>query len=195
MIKEKGTYQTAKTANIAFVIFQMIAAAGAVTFLALVPGAAQMLHPFLRQKKGNKADRYTMNRIYQAVWRSKKRGLIQQDADGKLSLTSAGEKMLVHYQLKHIQAKPPQRWDKKWRLVAFDVWESRRTARNYLRYALQNFGFVRLQESLWVYPYDCEEFITFLRTDLRLSSAIYYMLVERIDNDQWLRKHFHLPLG
>jgi len=43
-------------------------------------------------------------------------------------------------------------WDGRWRLVAFDVPEARRSARNQLRRYLRNRGFGCLQGSVWITP-------------------------------------------
>ncbi len=53
-------------------------------------------------------------------------------------------------------------------------------------------GFVRLQDSVWVFPYDCEDFISLVKAELKIGSAILYMVVEHIENDTHLRAHFGL---
>lgn len=57
---------------------------------------------------------------------------------------------------------------------------------------MQSFGFYRLQDSVWVYPYDCEDVIGLLKTNLGLGSAVLYMIVEKIENDRRLREHFEV---
>lgn len=85
-----------------------------------------------------------------------------------------------------------RRWDKRWRVVIFDIPEKKRGVRNRLRNMMSSFGFYRLQDSVWVYPYDCEDVMALLKTDLRLGSAALYMIVESIENDKHLREHFDL---
>ena len=75
----------------------------------------------------------------------------------------------------------------------FDVWERRRVTRDELRRALEEFGFVKIQNSVWAYPYPCEKLLVFLRTSLKLGRGILYMVVEEIEGDEALRKHFKLP--
>lgn len=53
-------------------------------------------------------------------------------------------------------------------------------------------GFVRIQNSVWVYPYDCEELIAFIRADLRLGKGLLYIVAEGIEYDKHLRTHFKL---
>jgi|SRR3989338_4281864 len=85
-----------------------------------------------------------------------------------------------------------KKWDGKWRVVIFDVWESTREKRDSLRYEIKNFGFIQLQRSVWIYPYDCAEFIELLKTDLSFGKNIRYMVVEKLDHDEKLRKYFKL---
>ena len=57
---------------------------------------------------------------------------------------------------------------------------------------MQEIGFARLQDSVWVFPYDCENFITLLKAELKIGSAVLYMIVEHIENDKHLRAQFGL---
>jgi len=83
-------------------------------------------------------------------------------------------------------------WDKKWRVVVFDVWESVRSKRDSLRYEIKNFGFIQLQRSVWIYPYECADFIELLKTNLSFGKNIRYLVVEKLDHDDKLKKHFRL---
>ncbi|OGI73714.1 hypothetical protein A3D42_00445 [Candidatus Nomurabacteria bacterium RIFCSPHIGHO2_02_FULL_41_18] len=85
-----------------------------------------------------------------------------------------------------------QKWDGKWRVVVFDVWEKSRAKRDSLRYEIKNFGFIQLQRSVWIYPYECVEFIKLLKTDLAFGKNIRYMVVQKLDHDEKLRKYFKL---
>ena len=55
--------------------------------------------------------------------------------------------------------------------------------------------FVRLQDSVWIYPYDCEDIITLLKADFQIGKDMLYMIVEMLEYDKRLRNHFDLPLG
>ncbi len=101
----------------------------------------------------------------------------------KLAFTLEKEKLDLHKK---------RRWDGRWRVIIFDVPERRRKTRDRLRLMMQELGFVRLQDSVWVFPYDCEEFISLLKVKLKVGSAVLYMVVEEIENDKHLREHFRL---
>ena len=86
----------------------------------------------------------------------------------------------------------PPRWDGKWRLVVFDIREYKRAVRDKVRNELSAFGFRRLQQSVWVYPYDCEEMVVLLKADHRIGREVLYITAGKIENDLWLRSEFGL---
>lgn len=50
--------------------------------------------------------------------------------------------------------KKPPIWDDKWYMVAFDIPEAYRLKRNAFREKLKKLGFGRLQDSVWISPYN-----------------------------------------
>jgi len=110
--------------------------------------------------------------------------------NSRLRLTSMGEKELRMLTLKEYLHDTKRKWDKKWRVLIFDIPERRSNVRQQIRNTLRALGFVRLQDSVWVYPYDCEDLITLLKADFRIGDAMLYMIVDTIERDGALRKHF-----
>src|SRR3989344_991304 len=106
------------------------------------------------------------------------------------SLTVAGKKKLRE-QLSRFPTKSVH-WDGKWRIVIFDIWERRRRIRDLLRLELTRYGFKKIQNSVWAYPYDCQEFIDLLKTDMRLGRGVLFLVVEKLEGDQNLRTFFDL---
>ncbi len=170
------------------IILMTVATAGILAVAVLAPNALQILKPFLKNKKKRNFNYYLNQKTQKLV----KDGLLKIDTEnGKqfLSLTPKGERKLLYYQ---ITEKKKQKWDDKWRVVIFDVWESARSKRNLLRNEIKDFGFIQLQRSVWIYPYSCAEFIELLKTDLSFGKNIRYMVVEKLDHDENLRKYFKL---
>ena len=115
--------------------------------------------------------------------------------DGKqyARITETGRKVLAFEQEKaKLNDTKKRRWNGRWRVIIFDIPERRRQTRDRLRIIMQEVGFVRLQDSVWVFPYDCEDFVTLLKAELKIGAAILYMVVEQIENDKHLRAHFGL---
>ena len=74
-----------------------------------------------------------------------------------------------------------------------DIWEKRREVRDKLRLVLRRMGFYQMQRSVWVYPYDCEDFIQLLKVDFKVNAGMLYVIADQIEHEWILRKHFKLP--
>ena len=120
-----------------------------------------------------------------------KKGLLR--FNGKYyELTEAGEKKLRLLELQGYKLAKPKKWDKKWRVIIFDIPEKKKNVREQVRNLFISAGFSRLQDSVWVYPYDCEDIIGLLKTDFGVGKNILYMIVDEIENDKYLREEFKL---
>ncbi len=168
-------------------ILQTVAAAGVLSIALLAPNAPQFLKMFGLGKGGRNRER---------ILNSRKRlvdyGLLEYNNKGFLKLTPKGETRLRQLELHEYKIKKPKQWDKKWRVLIFDIKEERRNLRDKIRRTLTTIGFVRLQDSVWVYPHDCEDLITLLKADFKIGKDILYLIVDTIENDSWLKKHFAL---
>jgi len=126
----------------------------------------------------------------------KKKGLIKIEKHNKqiyISLTEEGRQIAGKYQINDLFIKPQKRWDKKWRLVIFDIPENIRIKREAFRGKLKEFNFYPLQRSVWIYPYPCKKEIKLLREFFSLSKESLRILeAENIENDEVLRQHFNL---
>ena len=129
--------------------------------------------------------------IKRSTARLRKRGLIWMK-DGHYVLTEAGEKILRKWQFTDFKLKKNRRWDQKWRIVIFDIPEKLKKVREQVRIMLVSAGFARLQDSVWVYPYDCEDIITLLKIDFGIRKYMLYLIVEELEDDKHLREEFGL---
>ena len=73
----------------------------------------------------------------------------------RVLLTKKGKRIAERHSLDFLKIKKPRRWDKKWRMVIFDVPEKNRAARDIFRFYNKRLGFYELQHSVRVYPYKC----------------------------------------
>ena len=74
----------------------------------------------------------------------------------------------------------------------FDIKEKRKSTRDKIRHNLFKIGFIRLQDSVWVYPYDCEDFINLMKADFKIGKDLLYVVADKIENDKFLAQHFKL---
>lgn len=165
---------------------------GVVLIAATIPNAAQLLRYMPGYKKGARFNYQAKT----ALGRLAAKGLITfEERGGKryARMTEAGEQMLELESLREKSMQKPKRWDGRWRVVLFDIPERRRGIRNRLRLFMQEYGFVRLQDSAWIYPYDCEDLIALAKANFRIGIDALYMIVEQLEHDKYLREHFSLP--
>lgn len=149
---------------------------------------------YVRKHLGFNESQKINHRMRQALQRLESRGLIERESGSwKSRLTAAGEKFAEKIEAaERLQIKKPKRWDEKWRVVIFDVPEKYKASRDRFRRILQKAGFLRLQDSVWIHPYDCEELVAFMRKDLRLGGNVLYMIVEGLEGESRVRIHFKL---
>jgi len=164
---------------------------GVVLIAATAPNAAQLLRFFPGYKKGAK-----FNYQYKsALGRLAAKGLVtfvEKDGRRYARITEKGRLMLQMETEKTAIAKK-RRWDRRWRVVIFDIPERRKSVRVSIRRFMHEYGFVRLQDSVWIYPYDCEDLIALAKANFRVGADVLYMIVERLEQDKYLREHFALP--
>lgn len=120
-----------------------------------------------------------------------KKGLMR--FNGKFyELTMAGQERLRRWEFNQFKFERPKKWDKKWRVIIFDIPDKKRKERDQIRTLFKSAGFYLLQESVWVYPYDCEDIIALLKTDFGVGKNLLYLIVEELENDRYLRDEFDL---
>ena len=137
-------------------------------------GAAVMLSAALRpvniasaMKKLGHAERFERSRLNQSLKRLEGRGLVRRsvrdNGNEYLLLTEAGEHAYMAEKRRNLAIRRPKVWDKKWRIVIFDITEDKKNVRDAMRRHLGSLRFYPLQKSVFVTPYPCEEEIRFLQ--------------------------------
>ncbi len=120
-----------------------------------------------------------------------KKGLLKYN--GKFyELTLEGQHRLRQWELRDYQLPRSGKWDKKWRVIIFDIPERKKKVREQIRRLFARAGLYRLQDSVWVFPYDCEDIMGLLKTEFGVGKDILYMIVDEIENDKRLREEFGL---
>ena len=92
--------------------------------------------------------------ILQAIKRLKEKGFVEYVDIGNVvfKLTDAGTDQVMRVRLKSSELET---WDGVWRLVVFDVPEPQRIARDLLRFKLKEWGFKKVQNSVWASRKNC----------------------------------------
>mgnify|MGYP001558577345 CR=1 FL=1 len=188
-VTESGARKKRQKRNMRRAILMTIGLAGVLTVAAVAPGAVQLL----KVTGINARLRYQTKTVLGKLKQKGEIEFVERNGKRYVQLTERGERVLELSGERLATAKP-KKWDRRYRLVMFDIPERRKRIRDALRFKMSDVGFLRVQDSAWVYPYDCEEFIALLKAELHLGKDVLYAVIEEIDNDAWIRKHFNLPL-
>ena len=159
---------------------------------ALISNVLRILTVFKKNDRRYRSSYYVQN----TIGKLEQNGLLHLDKKGETSfvrLTVKGDRELEKYTTESETLKP-KRWDGKWRLVIFDIKETKKGKRDRIRRNLVRFGFEKLQNSIWVYPYECENLITLLKDDCKIDKEVLYIVSEKIPDDGWIKKKFRLSM-
>lgn len=140
-------------------------------------------------------DKHERLRKYRSILAARdrliKNGMLAQN--GKfVELTSEGKKKLKEWERVEFKIPRPAKWDGKWRILIFDIPEKQKEMRNKVRSTLQAIGFKHLQHSVWIYPFDCEDFVTLLKADFKIGKNLLYIIAEAVEYDRHLRDFFEV---
>lgn len=119
---------------------------------------------------------------------------MRENANGSVTVTVARRGMVraLTYQLDTMKLSIPEQWDKKWRVVIFDIPVKYNRTRDLFRMRLQQLGLYKLQESVYISPYSCFDEVEFLRELYGVPFTVRYLLLEKVEEDAFLKRHFHL---
>lgn len=183
-ILEKESRKSTRNRNIQRIILNTVVSAGILSAAVIAPNVIKIIGKpkCLRQKEIINRSRDRLVEI----------GLLAHSKNDGIEVTKKGEAKLRELERKNYTITRPRRWDNKWRVLIFDIGEHRKTTRDKVRNTLKALNFYRLQDSVWVYPYDCEDMITLLKADFKIGHDLLYMIVDQIENDKYLKKYFRL---
>lgn len=127
---------------------------------------------FQKRKKQN---------LYSTIYRLKKNGYLKikitKQGRGYL-LTPKGEKRVLKNKVKEIKKrKDPNNY---WLMVIFDIPEKRKRDRDLFRFCLYNLGFQKLQQSIWVSPYDVYKELKNIVKKLNFTKEVKFLKVKEI---------------
>jgi len=143
-----------------------------------------------------KNKRYNKKNCYNVFYRLKKQGYLATEIYNHqiyISLTAEGKKKAGRFQIDSLSIKKPKKWDKKWRIVIFDIAQLKKMHREAFRGKLKTLGFYLLQKSVWVCPFNCKDEIELLRSFFGLNeSELRFIVAEDVGSSEELRKFFKI---
>ncbi len=122
---------------------------------------------------------YSSTQTYKGLKNLEHRRLIKNIGNDTFRFTDRGVIWLERAGLKYFKNRYPK-WDKKWRLVIFDIPREFNRKRDSLRGRLKYMGFFMLQRSVFVFPYPCKEELSDICEKLKISNYVDMVVAESV---------------
>lgn len=186
-----------KGKEVSRIILKGLLTAGVIAIAATSPYFVPMIMPkILRYAKYKLKKRDDKKRFQRSFSYLKNQGMVKFEYKGKqlyISLTKEGQQKVRDYNIDDLRIKKPKEWDKKWRILIFDVKEKNKTKREALRGKIKELGLFQLQKSVWIYPYDFKRELEFLRNFFYFTkNEMQIIVATEIENDQEARNFFNV---
>ena len=183
IISENKTAKSALNATLA-----IMATGGIITLGAMAPGLLMEINKISRRKRRKETEKY------REIWRNfnslkKKENLkfVKEEDDCLFyKFSEKGENKVRKFIIDELRISPPKEWDKKWRLIIFDIPEKKRGGRVAFRKKLNDMGFYQCQKSAWIHPFPCLEEIEFVKDVFNLKPFVKIFLVDEMTDGKTL---------
>ena len=127
-------------------------------FAAVFHGASSIYRKdYFRYLKNRNIDK---EKVREKIYYLTKYGYIENIFENRqriYQITKKGNKHLVESEKDDFKPTIPDHWDGHWRIAVFDIPEKKKVIRNYFRKKIVDFGFIQVQKSVYVFPFECEQ--------------------------------------
>ncbi|MEX0932117.1 MAG: hypothetical protein WDZ81_00740 [Candidatus Saccharimonadales bacterium] len=171
-------------------IIYATAFSGIVASSLIVPGATPLAKPLLKHMDHRQKEREIKRVLYYMKHQSLIDYKILPSGEYKVKLRTKGLNRARKIQFDQMTIPAPDKWDKRWRVVIFDVPEKHKQLRDKLSAKLRKLEFYQLQKSVWAHPFPCLAEIELIKETYGLGKFITLMTVESITQEFELREHF-----
>lgn len=169
-------------------ILSILAAGTLLSAAVIMPNAGKMLAPSVWQGSGYKKKRFTQ--ALKRLHKQKAVEIVETKEGAVVRITKNGFTKAMKYKMDEMRIQKQKRWDKKWRIVIFDIPEGKRKIRDEFRSRLKQIGFYPLQESVFVHAYPSFNEVEFLRQIYGVDIDVTYIIATKIEGQDNLRSIF-----
>jgi len=199
----RNNKETFKSGQLKEIIFATIGISvligGTVLITPNFPIVLSSLLKLIEEFKGLKIEnkKKIRHKVKRALKRLEKRKLISLEKKGEeveVKVLEDGREEVLKYSIKQLLKlkKENKNWNKKWFIVIFDVPESERNKRDYLRNFLTTIGFQPYQQSVYIYPFECKKEINLIKKMVEGGKYISYFVADEIEEERLFKKLFKI---
>lgn len=171
-------------------VLKLLAAGVILTTVVLFPGIAA-LGPLIKEiqdKRDRKEwEKFNLWRLRQVTKRLEKQKVVEIK-DGIVKITDKGRRKLLKFDLDNMKLK--RRRDGKWRLIIYDIANLKKPQRELFREVLKRLKFLRLQESVYLTPFVCDDEIEYLRQIFDIRNDVLILNIAGVENEEVYKKCF-----
>lgn len=142
------------------------------------------------QKEWKKFNPYILKRNLKRLHNQKIIEVIDVDGQEVVKLTQKGHTKYLKFKLEKLSLNG--RWDGKWRIVMYDISKLKRKQQENFRRILKYINFLKLQKSVYITPFPCEDQIAYLREYFGIGKEVLFMMVDKIENEEVYKQYFGL---
>jgi phenylacetic acid degradation operon negative regulatory protein len=158
---------------------------GAVLPIGLVAPNSLLLLEKMFGKRQKYSSRLLANMKYQKLV------TVEETSQGLVvRATEKGKKRAIISDIDNLKIHVPMSWDGKWRMVMFDIPESRRSDRVFLAQKLSDLGFLMIQKSCWIHPFECRNEVGLIISITNLDRYVSLLTVVESNFDQFAKKYY-----
>lgn len=177
-------------------ILVLVGAGAFLTASIFIPGLPKALKPFLDQKRKEEKEIWKrfnipyLKRTLSRLERQKSIEISEENGRQIVKITNHGRQKILKFSLDNLEIKKPKIWDRKWRLVSFDLPETLSRTRKILVEYFSNWEFYPLHKSVYLHMYPVFKEVDFLREYLGVSKYVRVFTVSEIENDKEFKEFF-----
>lgn len=171
-------------------VLKLLAAGVVLSTVVLFPGIAAIA-PLIEEEKRRRErkewEMFNLRRLKQVVKRLERQKEVEI-TNGIVKITDKGKKKVLKYDLENMELK--RKTDGRWRVIVYDIANLKKFQRELFRETLKRLKFLRLQKSVYITPFICDNEIEYLRQVFDIGSEVLVFKVSEIENVQPYRRFF-----
>lgn len=147
----------------------------------------------IEEIKGIKLPKAKVKRTLKQLEKRKILSLVTRNNEVYVEVEDVWDREILKYSIQSLlELKQKSEWQGKWFLVIFDVPEIERNKRYYLRAFLKEIGFYQYQQSVYIFPYECEKEVLLIKKIIEGGKYLSYLIADKIEYENKLKTYFHL---
>ncbi len=164
----------------------------------LVPGLPKVLKPYLDEKRKNEYEawkRFNLPYLKRTLERLEKQKVIEIDeANGYqiIKVTEKGKEKIIKFSMEDLVVTKPKVWNRRWRLISFDLPQDHAKKRKIFLEYLKNWGFYPVHRSVYLHAYPCFKELNLLTNYLGIRRFIRFFYVSDIENPELFKNFFNI---